>query len=111
LEGRDSPPQSPYEKKRGHGAGNGGVGLRKQKVGARLSNKAAGPMLWAASQELVLLLPPPAGSLSPSIFFPPEPKGIPNKATVDAWRAKGREKEPGMGKDRSNSQLSGNPKL
>lgn len=37
----------------------------------------------AAGQELALLLPPPAGSLSPSIFFSPKPKGIPNKATVD----------------------------
>lgn len=50
--------------------GGQGVCLRKQKAGARL-NKAAGPMLWAAGQERVLQSPPPAGSLSPSIFFSP----------------------------------------
>lgn len=63
--------------------GVGGVCLRKQEAGALLSNRAVGPMLWAASQELVLFLSPLAGLSFSLIFFPPKPKGIPNKATVD----------------------------
>lgn len=70
------------KKKRGPGGGKGGVLQKTEGQGSALKQGCWAHAV-AAGQELALLLPPPAGSLSPSIFFSPKPKGIPNKATVD----------------------------
>lgn len=69
-----------------------GAGVSKKTAGR--SMEAAGPPCGPPARTQLCLSP---SSRSLSVFFP-KAKGIPNKATVDLQKDKGKEKAPGKGR-------------